>query len=89
MSKDTLVPVSHWAVGQEQRTGQVAIRINDSPPVVMSVEHAREIAAALKSEAHEATVERLTRAPQRSVRTSKTMPLTDKAPTTVRGKVKR
>jgi hypothetical protein len=55
MGKDTLVALSYWAVGRLPETGQVAIRINDSPPVVLSVEHAEEIAAALKSEAHEAT----------------------------------
>ncbi len=91
MSKDSPVPVSYWAVGRPPETGKVAIKINDSPPVVMSVEHAREFAAALKSEAHEATVARLTRAPERSVRALKTPPLADKASTTnhVRGKVKR
>jgi hypothetical protein len=91
MSKDALVPTSYWAVGRLPETGQVAIKINDSPPVVMSVEQAREIAAALKSEAHQATVARLMRAPERSVSTLKTLPLADKASATghVRGKVKR
>jgi len=91
MSKDALIALSYWAVGRLPETGQVAIRINDSPPVVMSVEHAKEIAAALKSEAHDATVARLMRGPERSVRALKTPPLADKASAAghVRGKVMR
>jgi hypothetical protein len=65
VGKDALVPTSHWAVGRLPKTKQIAIRINDSPPVVMSVEQAREIATALKSEVHGATVARLVRGPGR------------------------
>jgi hypothetical protein len=91
MSKDTLVPVSYWAVGRLPETSQVAIKLNDLPPIHMSAENAREIAAALKSEAHASTVARLMKAPERSARTLKTQPLADNASPArhVRGKVKR
>ena len=43
-------PVSFWAVGKLAETSQVAIKINDLPPVVMSAEDAREFAAAVNAE---------------------------------------
>lgn len=49
-SNEALVPVSFWAVGRLAETSQVAIRLNDLPPIFMSVEIAREIAVALKAE---------------------------------------
>lgn len=70
MNKDALVPVSFWAVGRVAETAQVAIKFNDLPPILMSVENAREIAAALKSEAHASAVARLM-SPKQSARSLK------------------
>ena len=66
MSKDGLVPVAFWAVGRLAETSQVAIKINDLPPVLMSAEQAKEIAAALKSEVHASAVARAMRSPKES-----------------------
>jgi hypothetical protein len=43
-------PLSFWAVARLTDTSQVAIKLNDLPPVLMSLEDAREIATALKLE---------------------------------------
>lgn len=51
MSKQALVQLSYWAVGRHAQTSQVAFKLNDLPPILMSVDTARELAAALKSEA--------------------------------------
>ena len=50
-TKNELLPLSFWAVGRFPDTAEVAIRLNSSSPIRMSVENAREIAAALNSEA--------------------------------------
>jgi hypothetical protein len=47
---EAIAPVSFWAVGKLAETSQVAIKINDLPPVVMSAEDAREFAAAVNAE---------------------------------------
>ena len=43
--------VSSWAVGRLADTLEIAIRLNDFSPILMSVADAKEIAAALNSEA--------------------------------------
>jgi hypothetical protein len=46
-----IVPVTDWAVGHARTSRLVALRLNGDAPVVLRVEDAREIAAALKNEA--------------------------------------
>jgi hypothetical protein len=50
-SKGAFVSISHWAVGRLPETTQVAIKLGNFPPILISVDNAKEIAAALKSEA--------------------------------------
>jgi hypothetical protein len=71
MSKDELASVSFWAVGRLPKTAHVAIKINDFPPIVMSPEEAREIAAALKGEAHASTVARVVQSAKQSAQSLK------------------
>jgi hypothetical protein len=40
---EAIAPVSFWAVGKLAETSQVAIKINDLPPVVMSAEDAQRV----------------------------------------------
>jgi hypothetical protein len=48
--KGALATISFWAVGRRADTSQIAMKLNDFPPVLMSLESAREIAAALRLE---------------------------------------
>jgi hypothetical protein len=50
-TEQALVPLSFWAVGRFVDTAEVVIKLNGFSPVCMTVENARESAAALKSEA--------------------------------------
>jgi hypothetical protein len=47
---DAIAPVSFWAVAKLSGATQVAIKFDDHPPILMSVEDAREFAAALSAE---------------------------------------
>jgi hypothetical protein len=58
MSKQAFLSLSYWAVGRHEQTSQVAIKLNDLPPILMSVDNAREVAAALNSEADAVTPSR-------------------------------
>jgi hypothetical protein len=45
-----VVPVTEWAVGRTRNSRLVALRLNGDAPVVLRIEDARAIAAALKNE---------------------------------------
>jgi hypothetical protein len=47
---EAIAPISFWAVAKTPGTPQVAIKLNDLPPVLMSAEAAREFAAAVNAE---------------------------------------
>jgi hypothetical protein len=47
---DAIAPVSFWAVAKLAGTTQVAIKFDDLPAILMSVENAREFAAAVNAE---------------------------------------
>ena len=49
--KPSVVPVTFWAVGRTKTSALVALKLNDETPVVLRVSEARDIAAALQSEA--------------------------------------
>lgn len=57
-TKDELAPLVFWAVGRFADAAEVAIRLNSFSPIRMSVENAREIAAALEDEADAVNVTR-------------------------------
>jgi hypothetical protein len=47
-----LTSLSFWAVGRVAEAAEIAMKLNDFPPVLMSPDNAREIAEALTSEAN-------------------------------------
>lgn len=49
--KPDVVTVTDWAVGRTANSGLVALRLNGDAPVMLRVEDARDLAAALKNEA--------------------------------------
>jgi hypothetical protein len=49
--KQAVVPVTYWAVGRTKNSSLVALQLNDEAPVVLQVKEAKDIAAALQSEA--------------------------------------
>jgi hypothetical protein len=51
-ANESLIPLCYWAVGRVPDTSQVAVRLNDSPAFLMSVEDARHLSIALHQEAH-------------------------------------
>jgi hypothetical protein len=54
MTKKTksLIPLSYWTVGRVPDTSQVALKLNDYPAFLMSVEDAGYLSIALHQEAH-------------------------------------
>jgi hypothetical protein len=93
-SRNTLIPISFWAVGRLVETSQVAIRFNDLQPMLMSVENAREIVAALEAEIKAVDLasagEHPAQPPGSSGRIPKTQSSADSASSTVlRSKMKR
>ena len=50
LSADAPAIISSWAVAKMLETSQVAIKFDDLQPVLMSVEGAREFAAAINAE---------------------------------------
>ena len=51
----TLVQMSYWAVGRASAGSEVAIKLNDFPAILMNASTARDVAAALISEADAAS----------------------------------
>jgi hypothetical protein len=48
----SFIQLSYWAVGRVSDTSQVAVKLNDFPAFLMSVEDARHLSIALHQEAH-------------------------------------
>jgi len=44
--------VTYWAVGRAEASSLVALQLNDGPPLLLSIMHARNIALALQEEAN-------------------------------------
>jgi hypothetical protein len=50
--KSDLATISRWAVGRYKNSLLVALQLNNDVPVLMKIGDARQLAAALESEAH-------------------------------------